>query len=149
MGWRGKMGGAVAIEHSGTSEQKEQKEQKGVGGGAFATIATIAPTVEKLRSDPEREYARAERQAIIDADGGQDNQIPYTGPVDVVMDSAILEGVVDVILEPDQTTVDGVRYTNDELKDLLSRRLNRDEIRNAHEVKRAFGGVVIEHGDQS
>ena len=78
----------------------------------------------------------------IQADGGQDKQIPYIGPVDVVMDSAILGAAVDVILEPDQATVGGVEYSKKELADLLSRGLPAADLRAVHEVKNQFDGEV-------
>ena len=61
----------------------------------------------------------------------------------VVMDSAILGAAVDVILEPNRATVDGVVYQKDELKDLLSRSLKAEEIKAIHEVKGKFDGDVI------
>ncbi len=63
-----------------------------------------------------------------------------------LMDSKVFDGRVELLFildKPDQAMVDGVQYTNDELKGLLSKKLNHDEIRNSHEVKKAFGGAVI------
>jgi len=77
----------------------------------------------KNRQKAEIEYALAER-AAIQADGGQD--IPYSRPVEVVMESSILGGAVDVELWPDRAEVGGVEYSDDELKDLLSRGLPAD-----------------------
>ena len=149
MGWRDKMGGDGALEHSRSLEQKEQKEQKVDDRGAFATSATIALRVENKKSgypipDTEPEFALDERQAIIAVDGGQD--IPYSGPVEVKMDSAILGATVDVSLEPNHATVGGVFYSKAELVDLKTRSLSAATLRTVHEAKQAFDGVVVQGG---
>ena len=87
--------------------------------------------------DPEIQYAHDDRHAIQDVDGGQDQ--PYPGPVEVKIDSATL-GVVDVILEPDHATVDGVKYSNSELVDLIDRGLSAADLRTVHKVKKEFDG---------
>lgn len=64
------------------------------------------------------------------------------GRYHMTMDSAILGAGIHVELHPDQATVDGVTYQNNELKDLLSRGFAADEIRAVHEVKGTFDGEV-------
>ena len=58
---------------------------------------------------------------------------PILGEVEIVFDQD----------NPDQATVDSVVYDQGELRGLLSRNLNRDEIRATHEVKKEFEGAVI------
>jgi hypothetical protein len=140
MGWREKM-------KSETPTQNPQNPQNLSGAGGFESIESIEHRDENEKGYPipttERGFAIDERKAIIDADGGQDKQIPYIGPVDVVMQSAILGAAVDVILEPDQAAVDGVVYSNAELVDLLSRGISADDLQTIHEVKKQFNGEVI------
>ena len=144
MGWREKMGGTVPITKTGTMEQKEQKEQKGQDREASATIATIATKFEKVKSYPiptdEKEFARDERQAIID--GGQDSG-PVEYPAVAVMKSAILGSDVPVELWTDRAEVDGTSYTNNELMDLKIRNLSADDLAAVHSVKKVFDGTVI------
>ena len=63
-------------------------------------------------------------------------------PVEVKMESAILGAAVDVMLWPDRATVDGVEYSNDELKNLIGRKPSADDLRVVHEVKKQFNGEV-------
>jgi hypothetical protein len=93
--------------------------------------------------DPETEHVRAEREAIVLVDGEPDIG-PVEYPVEVKMDSSILGATVDVLLWPDRAEVDGVQYTNDELKNLLSRNRDRGTMVAAHEAKRTFGGDVLD-----
>jgi hypothetical protein len=148
MGWREKMGSAVAIAKTETLEQKEQKEQKGVERGAFATIATIAPKIGNEKAgypipDTEPEFAMDERAAIIDVDGGQDETIPYSGPVEMVLENSILGTTVDITLEPGRAVVDGVVYSKTEMVDLLSRSLSAAEVAEIHRIKQSFDGSVV------
>ena len=143
MGWREKMGGAVAITKTETMEQKEQKEQKGPDREASATSAT---KVEKVKNYPipttEKEFAMDERQAIIEADGGQDSGL-VEYPVAIVMKSTILGADVPVEFWPDRAEVDGVQYSNDELAELLSRGPPVADLRAVHETKKSFDGEVV------
>jgi len=143
MGWREKMGGAVAIAKTETLVQKVQNIQKGVGLGGSVPIVSIVPRNENVKSypRPDTEFARDEREAIIDVDGGP--KVRTSFPVSIAMDSPILGGAVDVMLCPDRAEVAGITYSNDELKDLLSRGLAADDLRAVHETKNAFGGGVI------
>jgi len=143
MGWREKMAAKSKTKtHTiNTINPKNERDQ------AFSSISSInSKGIENEKGYPipedELEFARDERQAIVDGDGSQDEQIPYSGPVDVVMDSAIL-GTVPVILSPDQAEVAGVEYSNKELVDLLSRRLTAAEIAEIHRIKQSFDGGVV------
>jgi hypothetical protein len=145
MGWREKMGGALAIAKTETLEQKPQKEQKGADQGASATIATIATKVEKIKNHfipaDEKDFARVEREAIVDADGGVES-MPVEYPVEVKMESAILGATVDVMLWPDRAEVDGTIYTNKELTELKSRGLSAADLQTIHEAKKQFDGEI-------
>lgn len=62
-----------------------------------------------------------------------------------IMGSPIL-GEVELIFNqdnPDQALVAGVEYSLPELRDLLSRKLNHDDLRTVHRVKEAFQGEVV------
>jgi len=146
MGWREAVG-KHALSNSDTLVQKVQNIQKVQTSGAFVPSVPFVSRFENEKSypipDTEPEFAEDERQAIIDADGGQDKTITYSGPVDMVMESSILGSSVDVILEPDQATIEGVIYSNAELMDLKSRGLSAADLRAVHEVKNQFNGEVI------
>ncbi len=61
------------------------------------------------------------------------------------MDSKTL-GVVDVVFDarnPDLAMVDGVVYSNAEMRDLIGRGLPADELRAVHETKKAFDGEAV------
>jgi hypothetical protein len=91
----------------------------------------------------EAEFAKDERQAIIDVGGGQDSG-PVEYPVEVKIESAILGAAVDVMLWPDHATVDGVEYSKQELADLLSRGISAADLQTVHRVKHDFEGEVIQ-----
>ena len=62
-----------------------------------------------------------------------------------IMDSRII-GRVELVYDedkPDQAVVGGVEYRTDELKTLLGKRMRREDILAAHEIKRVFGGRVL------
>ena len=64
-------------------------------------------------------------------------------PISVKMESAILGAIVNVDLWPDRATVDGVNYSLPELRDLLSRKISHDGLREVHALKQEFEGTVI------
>ena len=91
-----------------------------------------------------------EAQQLIECKNGKRDELkirihrrimlsPILGEVEVVFDQD----------NPDQATVDGVVYDQGELRDLLSRKLNRDEIRATHKVKKEFDGAVIPSGQEA
>ena len=102
--------------------------------GAFATIATIATKIENEKGCPipttEKEFAED------------------TKPVAIVMDSPIL-GRVPVtydLNEPDSVLVDDVGYSHAEIKDLVGRGLQAEDLRAVHELKKTFDGQVMGRG---
>ncbi len=107
------------------------------------------PTTEKRENErtgypiptDENEFARDERQAIIEFDGGGQG-VPYIGPVAVKTNSKIL-ATVDVHPEPDQAVVGGVKYSKVELADLLSRKISHDDLLTVHRAKQEFEGAVV------
>lgn len=61
--------------------------------------------------------------------------------------SGVLNNQVDVVFAndtPDVITIGGVVYRESEIKDLLSRRLDAENLRTVHEIKRVFEGTVCE-----
>jgi hypothetical protein len=64
-------------------------------------------------------------------------------PVEVRMDSSILEATVDVRLWQDQAEVGGVKYSLSELTDLLSRGMPAADLQSVHRVKSEFEGQVV------
>jgi hypothetical protein len=64
-------------------------------------------------------------------------------PVAVKMESAILGATVPVELWPDRAEVEGVPYSNKEMRDLMSRGLSAERLREVHEVKRSFEGQTL------
>jgi len=75
-------------------------------------------------------------RAAIQAEGGP------SFPVAMVLEGSILGAAVDVLLWPDRATVAGVEYSNDELKNLISRGLPAADLQTIHEVKKSFNGEV-------
>ena len=125
--------------------QNTQNTQKGGGHKAFESTEDIEYVFEKVKSYPiptgENDFAQDERQAIQDVDGGVE-PMPVDYPVPIVMNSAILGAMVEVMLWPDRATVDDVEYSQDELVDLKSRGLSAADLRATHEVKRNFDATV-------
>lgn len=122
MGWREKMGSKTLARNPIYS--------KNLSGEGVSRVNSKESENEKGFPIP-----------IIDVDGG--HGVPGIGPVAIKMKSSILGATVDVSLEPDQATVAGVEYSNDELKDLLSRGLSAADLQTVHEVKKQFDGAVI------
>jgi len=63
-----------------------------------------------------------------------------------IIESNVLGGGVEVVFnqnKPDHVKVRNVAYTNDEIRELISTELNRDDIHNIHQVKQKFRGQVI------
>ena len=61
------------------------------------------------------------------------------------MDSKII-GQVELVFnldDPETVLVDGVRYTNQELKDLLSHNMDAEKMRSVHNVKKNFEGSIL------
>ena len=133
MGWREAVG-KHALSSSDTLVQKVQYIQKVQTPGDFVPSV---PFVSRFKNE------KGERRAIIDVDGGVE-AVPVKYPVDIKMESATLGTTVDVMLWPDRATVDGVQYTNDELKNLLSRNRDRGTMVAVHEAKRTFDGGVLD-----
>jgi hypothetical protein len=93
-------------------------------------------------ADPETEYARAQRQAIIDEDGGPSE--PQNRHITRQVDSKVLGRTVDMVLDrdkPNDVIFDGVPYTMAEMRRLKG--LGRESLIVAHDVKREFKGEVM------
>jgi hypothetical protein len=63
-------------------------------------------------------------------------EIGSSFPVTVKMESKILGKTVDVRLWPDRAKVEGVSYTINELKTLISKGYSAANIRNNHEARK-------------
>jgi hypothetical protein len=146
MGWREKMKSKTP-----TRNPINPKNLRGEGVSSVSRVNSKGSENKKggypIPTD-ETEFAEDERRAIIDVDGGVE-PMPVKYPVEVKMESAILGGTADVMLWPDRATVDGVQYTNDELKDLLSRNRDRETMVAVHEAKRGFSGEVLSAVEQT
>ena len=93
--------------------------------------------------DTEAKYAYDERQAIIEFDGGP--CVPCIEPVGIKMASLHL-GRVSLACDPKQpgrVVVGGVAYRNHEVKALMEKELEPDDLKLTHEVKKGFEGEVM------
>ena len=62
-----------------------------------------------------------------------------------VMDSAVI-GQVELVFnldDPETVLVDGIRYTTQELKDLISHNMDANDLRAVHNVKKNFEGSIL------
>lgn len=112
---------------------KNPKNPKNLKNGFDGAIQTTLPLSEA-------EYAREERLAIqaesIEAENGR--------IITRQVDSKVLGRVVEMVLDrdnPDNVIFDGVPYTMDEMRRL--KKLDKESLRSAHELKREFGGNVL------
>jgi len=79
----------------------------------------------------------------------QDASIEIAFPLSFVMDSAVVGQVRVEVFEDGGAIVDGVTYSNKEIKDFLSRGLGGDDLKRIHEVKRKFKGILVPQVDLS
>ena len=67
-------------------------------------------------------------------------------PLSFMMDSAVIGQVRVEVFEDGGAIVDGVTYSNKEIKDFLSQGLGGDDLKIIHQVKRKFEGSVFQKG---
>ena len=95
--------------------------------------------IKKLeKADQEEEFATDESKAVIEFDGNHD--VPHPGkafPFSFIMISVVI-GEVPVKVCQDMVMVDGVAYSNKEIKDLKNRGLSGTDMRAVHKIKKQF-----------
>ena len=146
MGWREKMGGSGSGKVNPETYTKNAINPKKDPDQTISSISSMGIENEKSGypiPQSEAAFTEDERQAIIDVDGGQDTK-PVEYPVAIKMESAILGATVDLMLWPDRAEVDGVQYSNEELKNLIGRKPSAADLQTIHEAKKQFdGGVTL------